>query len=193
MPRSVAHHCWGWNRMVEMQAWASVYPFHGYNRSEGWCHHTAALAHLHELLSWFPGGCGRGANDSVRGCASRGQHVRRARGPRGLCPCSAPTSSMNQHLKGFLRSTVATCSGREVSSLACRGLVRIQWDYLGENCLYFGMKSSWVLSNLVWREIQGRIHKFKRGLNWWDVHMCSEVTCLKDNWLELSSLLVQMC
>ena len=189
MPKSVTHHCWGWNRVVEMQAWLSVYPFHDYKHSEGWCHQTAAPVHLHKLLSWFRGDCGRGANDSVgtalledNTCSVQEAHLG-----------SAPAPCLRPPWKAFSKAPLPPAQWGKVSWSACRGLVRIQWDYLGENCLYFGMKSSWVLSNLVWREIQGRIQKFKRGLNWWDVHMCSGVTCLKDNWLELSSLLVQMC
>ena len=117
------------------------------------------------------------------------QGQRRSEAP----PPPLPPPSRKPRPHGFSAAGRPPAPWGRVSWAACRGLVRIQWDYLGENCLYLGMKSFWVLSNLVWREIQGRVHKFKWGLNRWDVHMCSEVTSLKDNWLELSSLLVQMC
>lgn len=183
MLKSVTRRCWGWNRVVEMQAWVSVFPIHDYNHSEGWCQQTAALVHLHELLSWFQGDCGRGVNERVRDCASQA----------ALGGSAPPLPSRKPRPRGCSAAGWPPAQWGRVSWVACRGLVRIQWDYVGENCLYFGMKSFWVLSNLVWREIRGRIHKFKWGLNRWGVHMCSEVTSLKDNWLELSSLLVQMC
>lgn len=166
-------------------AWVSAYRFlsittvrHGVSKQQRWLACTAPLP----VSRWLRPAVGSVSGSGAGFAAALG----------GSAPAPAPALQETEAPR-LLRSGEATCSVRRVSWAACRGLVRIQWDYLGENCLYLGMKSFWVLSNLVWREIQGRIHKFKWGLNRWDVHMCSEVTSLKDNWLELSSLLVQMC